>query len=156
MSVLRVLVPEDLSRLTRDGRNRQEHGLRLLFCVHLAVHEFGSRRTWHDVHDRAWERYCEFLSLAIDPVCQWVESVAAKRETSEPNLCDDDGGGFPIGLSGDQASRRSHRERGDRAAVCRYGENMGLPRRRLTTSVVRHSSFLDLSSSLGFMPGVVT
>ena len=56
------------------------------------------------------------------------EGERERNERTEPVM---------IGLSSDQGSHRSHREQGDRAAVCRYGENMGLPRRRSTTSMVR-------------------
>jgi hypothetical protein len=58
-SYLTVPVP------VREPVEQQEHRLRLLLRVHLAVHEFGSRRTRHDVYHRTWERHCEPPFFAI-------------------------------------------------------------------------------------------
>ena len=44
-------------RATVREPSKQEHRPRLLLCVHLAVHEFGSRRTQHDLYHRTWERH---------------------------------------------------------------------------------------------------
>ena len=95
MSVLRVADPRVLHVLSnlRRWSNLQEHILRLFLCVRLAVHEFGSRRTWHDVHDRAWERHCESVFLC-DPVRDSVESVAA-RERRTNRTCGDGGDSYP-------------------------------------------------------------
>jgi hypothetical protein len=52
-----------LNRVATDlcyGNVKQERGLRLLLSVCVAIHGFKSRRTRHDVHHRARERYCKF------------------------------------------------------------------------------------------------
>jgi len=45
--------------------SKQEHRLRLLLRVHLAVHEFGSRRTRHDFYHWTWERHREPFPLLL-------------------------------------------------------------------------------------------
>src|SRR5216684_787877 len=64
-----------------------------------------------------------------------------------------------IGLSCDQGNSRPPRKQGDRVAVCRYGQNMGLPCGRFATSMVvttHHLAELRLwSHRIGPEKGVI-